>query len=211
MSPSPRRIAGHRGFTLIELFVVIAIIAVLIALLLPAVQAAREAARRAAVRQQPQADGAGRDQLRRARTGLPDGQTHIQLEPGYRSTTPNRSSVFVGMLGQSGAGSGDVQRDELQNRAFTHSAEPARYAMGLSALWCPSDILRFTHPTCRYLRGLQQARPTRTRADTSYPGLHRHVLPWTRTRPSPGATPPRRASRPFTASVERYQLGFSPF
>ncbi len=37
----------RRGFTLIELMVVIAIIAVLIALLLPAVQAAREAARRA--------------------------------------------------------------------------------------------------------------------------------------------------------------------
>ncbi|MBC8871425.1 MAG: DUF1559 domain-containing protein [Planctomycetes bacterium] len=37
----------HRGFTLVELLVVIAIIAILIALLLPAVQAAREAARRA--------------------------------------------------------------------------------------------------------------------------------------------------------------------
>ena len=36
----------HRGFTLIEMLVVIAIIALLIALLLPAVQAAREAARR---------------------------------------------------------------------------------------------------------------------------------------------------------------------
>src|SRR5258708_35695775 len=38
---------SHKGFTLIDLLVVIAIIAVLIALLLPAVQAAREAARRA--------------------------------------------------------------------------------------------------------------------------------------------------------------------
>lgn len=36
----------HRGFTLVELLVVIAIISLLIALLLPAVQAAREAARR---------------------------------------------------------------------------------------------------------------------------------------------------------------------
>ncbi len=37
----------RRGFTLVELLVVIAIIAILIALLLPAIQAAREAARRA--------------------------------------------------------------------------------------------------------------------------------------------------------------------
>jgi prepilin-type N-terminal cleavage/methylation domain-containing protein len=44
-SPSPSR-WSFRGFTLVELLVVIAIIAVLIALLLPAVQAAREAARK---------------------------------------------------------------------------------------------------------------------------------------------------------------------
>ena len=38
--------ASRRGFTLVELLVVIAIIAILIALLVPAVQAVREAANR---------------------------------------------------------------------------------------------------------------------------------------------------------------------
>ena len=78
---SPKRFA--RGFTLVELLVVITIIGILIALLLPAVQAAREAARRAAMHQQSQADRLGHAQLRLREQGLP-ARNDLQVSRGIR-------------------------------------------------------------------------------------------------------------------------------
>ena len=66
-----------RGFTLVELLVVIAIIGILISLLLPAVQAAREAARRAQCKNQLRQIGLGLHMYHDANQSLPAGWNNI--------------------------------------------------------------------------------------------------------------------------------------
>ena len=85
-SGSRRRI---RGFTLLELLIVIAIIAILIALLLPSVQQAREAARRTQCRNNLMNIGLGLRTYNQAHGVLPPGCVNATGpiavdEPGYR-------------------------------------------------------------------------------------------------------------------------------
>lgn len=77
-STKRRRHLSSRGFTLIEILVVIAIIAVLIALLLPAVQQAREAARRMQCRNNLMQVGLALQNYANAHGRLPPGSVNPQ-------------------------------------------------------------------------------------------------------------------------------------
>jgi prepilin-type N-terminal cleavage/methylation domain-containing protein len=79
---------SRRGFTRIELLVVMAVVGLLIALLLPAVQAAREAARRAQCM----------NNLKQIGIALTTFSTEHQLYPAGQG--PLASSIFVQILSQ---------------------------------------------------------------------------------------------------------------
>jgi prepilin-type N-terminal cleavage/methylation domain-containing protein/prepilin-type processing-associated H-X9-DG protein len=143
MSPSTHSVAGHRGFTLIEVLVVITIIGVLIALLLPAVQSAREAARRSQCVNNLKQLGLAAHHYHEINNCLPMGSP-FYLFPGDGNYEDGHS-IFVAMLGQ-------YEQQSLYNAVnFTiniyYFANQTIQATALNTLMCPSDAIGYQKKT----------------------------------------------------------------
>ena len=126
----------RRGFTLVELLVVITIIGILIALLLPAVQAAREAARRAHCVNNLKQVGVAMHNYENAYKTLPVGACGCCYGTWLLFTLPylERGSLYEQYVRPCGLTTPpDIRYGSGQNQPVTKTQ--------ISAYTCPSDML----------------------------------------------------------------------
>ncbi len=123
----------RRGFTLIEVLVVISIIGLLVALLLPAMQSAREAARRASCRNNLKQLGLALHSFEQAKQHFPPG---FSLNPPEYNVAPGWGWGLFSL--------GGLEQQALYNAAnfslpITFRAQQTVIATRLSVFVCPSS------------------------------------------------------------------------
>ena len=178
-APNPvGRRGPHRGFTLIESIVVVAIVGLLIALLLPAVQAARESSRRSSCLNNLRQIGLALNSYHDAHGALPIGRP-LSSDPRY--TDPSLPCQFL-LIDKSFlvailpfAEQSPLFNAVNQNTWIAAPENRTVFAVGVSTYACPSDTDAGTLRAGIPLDGLMFSNSATAQApfiSSSYAGCH---------------------------------------
>jgi len=130
--------SARKGFTLIEILVVISIIGILVGLLLPAVQQAREAARRMSCS----------NNLRQVGLAIQNYHSaHKRLPPGYLSASDALSNDLGPGWGWGSMILGELEQSSLMRQIsfglpIEHSSNASARTFKISSYLCPSDTVK---------------------------------------------------------------------
>ena len=168
----PRSGPARRGFTLIEVLVVIAIIGLLVALLLPAVQSAREAARRMQCANNLKQIGLALHGYHDAVGSLPWGQGPF----GWNDW--GAAALVLPHMEQGVLFNGINFSQDLLPAQPGCPANTTAQAITLAALICPSDLDRLTNPQGHTnYAGNAGSNPLFFRRATSSPAFPASIFP----------------------------------
>jgi prepilin-type N-terminal cleavage/methylation domain-containing protein/prepilin-type processing-associated H-X9-DG protein len=142
-----------RGFTLVELLVVITIIAILIALLLPAVQAAREAARRTQCSNNMKQVGLAIQLYHDAQGMFPTGGGTTQFSGLWNFEWSGLILPFIER--------GNVAAGIDYTHAYDRVENQAVIKTFIATYHCPSSSPARLSTCCRFIPGIEDAAPTR--------------------------------------------------